>query len=123
MYRMLGRWLLQLCKDTKHDDDNNDNNADNNNDNNNDDNDDENKNNKPLPTLCDNEGALTHIINGTINARMKHIDVCYHNSRDLHERGIVKYSWVSTQENVTDILTKALPREEHEKFTKALSLW
>ena len=107
-----GRWLLQLCKDTKpHDNDNDD------------DNDDDDKNNKPLPILCDNEGALTHIINGTIKARTKHIDVCYHNSRDLHERGIVKYSWVSTQENVADIFTKALPREKHKKSTKAMSLW
>jgi hypothetical protein len=99
-----GRWLLQLCKDTKRDDN-------------------DNENNKPISILCDNEGALAHIINGTIKARMKHIDVCYHNSRDLHERGIVKYSWVSTQENVADIFTKALPREKHEKFTKAMRLW
>jgi len=100
-----GRWLLQLCKDTKRDDNNND------------------DNNKPLPILCDDEGALTHIINGTIKARTKHIDVCYHNSRHLHERGIVKYFWVSTQENIADIVTKALPREKHEKFTKAMRLW
>jgi hypothetical protein len=32
-------------------------------------------------------------------------------------------SRVSTQENVADIFTKALPREMHEKFTKAMSLW
>jgi len=102
-----GRWLLQLSKDTKqHDNDNNN----------------DNENNKPLPILCDNEGAHTQIINGTIKARTKHIDVCYHNSRDLHERGIVKYSSVSTVGNIADIFTKALPGEKHEKFTKAMSL-
>jgi len=57
-----GRWLLQLCKDTRRDNINND------------------HDNKPLPILCDHEGALTHIISGTIKARTKHIDVCYHNS-------------------------------------------
>jgi hypothetical protein len=103
-----GRWLLQLCKDTKRNDDKND---------------DDDENNEPLPILCNNKGALAHIINGTIKARTKHIDVCYHNSRDLHERGIVKYSWVSIQENVADIFMKALPRAKHEKFTKAMSLW
>jgi len=97
-----GRWLLQLGKDTKQND---------------------NEKHELLPILCDNEGALAHIINGSIKARTKHIDVCYHNSRDLHERSIVKYSWVSIQENVANIFTKALPRETHEMFTKAMSLW
>jgi hypothetical protein len=93
-------WLLQLCKDIEH-----------------------NNENKPLPILCDNEGALSHIANGVIKSRTKHIDVCYHNSRDLHERGIVNYSWISTQENVADIFTKALGRQKHEKFTKSMGLW
>jgi hypothetical protein len=54
---------------------------------------------------------------------MKHIDVCYHNSPNLHECGIVKYPWVSTQENIANILKKVLLRVKHEKFTKAVSLW
>ena len=97
--------VRQLCKDTKREDD------------------DDDENNEPLPILCDIESAVAQIIHGIIKARTKHRDICYHNSRDLHERGIVKYSWVSTQENVADIFTKALPRENHEKFTKAMSLW
>jgi len=56
-----GRWLLQICKDTKQ-------------------NDDDDENNEPLPIHCDIEGALAHMINGTIKVRMKYIDVCYHNS-------------------------------------------
>jgi hypothetical protein len=54
-----GRWLLQLCKDVKH--------------NRNDEN-DENDENKPLPILCDNEGALSHITNRVIKSQTKHID-------------------------------------------------
>jgi len=99
-----GRWRRQLGKDTKRNNDN------------------DNYDNKRLPILCDNEGALTHIINGTIMAQMKHIEVCYHNHRDLHERGIVQYSWVSTQNKVADIFTKALPREKHDKIMKAMRL-
>jgi len=38
----------------------------------------------PLPINCDNQGALTLITPGVIKARTKNIDVCYHNSRDLH---------------------------------------
>jgi len=101
-----GRWLLQHCKDTKRNNDN-----------------DNDENNQLLLILCDNEGALAQIINGTIKAQTKHIDVCYHNSRDLYERGIVKYSSVSTQENIADIFTKALHSEKHKQFMKAMSLW
>jgi len=100
------RWRLQLCKDVKH--------------NRNDENDED--ENKPLPILCDNEGALSHITNGVIKSRTKHIDFV-HNSRDLHERGIVNYSWISIQEIVVDIFTKALGRQKHERFTKAMGLW
>jgi hypothetical protein len=74
-----GKWLLQLCKDIKH----NQNNKNNKN----------NKNYKnyknyktmPLPILCNNEGALAHNTNGVSKSRTKHIDVGHHNSWDLHE--------------------------------------
>jgi hypothetical protein len=77
----------------------------------------------PLPINCDNQGTLTLITTGIIKARTKHIDVCYHNSRDLHKRRIVNYSYLHTNENVADILTKALTKDKHTKFTKAMGLW
>jgi len=77
----------------------------------------------PLPINCDNQGALSHITTGIIKARMKHIDVCYHNSRDLHAHKIVDYSYLHTNESVADILTKALSKDKHEKFTNAMGLW
>jgi len=40
----------------------------------------------PLPTNCDNLRALALITTGIIKARKKHIDIRYHNSRDLHKR-------------------------------------
>jgi hypothetical protein len=60
---------------------------------------------------------------GVIKARTKHIDVCYHNSWDLHRWRIVNYSYVDTNENVVDILTKALTKDKHKKFTKGMGLW
>jgi hypothetical protein len=77
----------------------------------------------PLLIYCDNQGALTHIVTGVIKARTKHIDVCYHNSRDLHARKIVDYSYVHTNDNLADILTKPLTKEKHMKFTKGMGLW
>jgi len=77
----------------------------------------------PLPINCDNQGALPLITSGSIKARTKQIDVCYHNSEDLHRRRIVNSYYVHTNENVADILTKALTKDKPEKFTKAMGLW
>ena len=77
----------------------------------------------PLPIQCDNQGALTGITTGIIKAQTKHIDVWCHNSRDLDRRRIVNYSYVNTNENVADILTKAHTKDKHTKFTKAMGLW
>jgi len=93
------KWLLQLHRDIHSED------------------------TSPLLINCDNQGALSHIATGIIKARMKHIDVYCHNSRDLHTRKIVDYSYVHTNENVADILTKALSKDKHEKFTQAMGLW
>jgi len=76
----------------------------------------------PLPINCDYQGALSHTTTGIIKAHTKHIDVCYHNSRDLHACKIVDYSYIHTNENVADILTKALTKDKHKKFTKAMGL-
>ena len=78
---------------------------------------------EPLPIYTDSQGALTHITAGITKARTKHIDVCYHNSRDLHARAIVRYDYINTNDNPADILTKALPREKHEKFARAMGVW
>ena len=80
---------------------------------------------EPMRIFSDSRGALAHITaaNGIMKARTKHIDICYHNSRNLHERGIVQYDYVNTDDNPADLLTKALAREKHEKFTKAMGVW
>ena len=72
----------------------------------------------PLPIVCDNQGALTLITTGIIKARTKHINVCCHNSQDLHKRRIVNYCYVHMDETVADILTKELTTDKHTNFTK-----
>jgi len=81
------------------------------------------KDSPPLPINCNNQGALTLITMGIIKARTKQIDICYHNSPNLHKRRIVIYSCIDMDENVADILTKTLTKDKHTKFTKVLGLW
>ena len=79
---------------------------------------------EPMRIFSDSRGALAHITtaSGTMKARTKHIDVCYHNSRDLHARRIVQYGYVNTDDNPADLLTKGLPRGKHERFTRAMGI-
>ena len=80
---------------------------------------------EPMRIFSDSRGALAHITtaSGIMKARTKHIDVCYHNSRDLHARGIVQYGYVNTDDNPADLLTKGLVRGKHERFTRAMGIW
>jgi len=77
----------------------------------------------PLPINYDNQGAVTHITTEVISATTKHINVCDHNSRDLHARNIVDYSSIHTNDNVADILTKPLTKAKHMKFSRGMGLW
>ena len=70
----------------------------------------------------DFQGALAQMT-GISEARTKHIDVHYHNGRGLHQRKVVKHGYANIDDNPADILTKALPRENHEKVTRAVGLW
>ena len=71
---------------------------------------------------CDNQGALAIVSTGIVKQRTKHIGVCYHNSRDLHARGIVEYTYVSTDENIADLFTRPLAIPKHQGFTAAAGL-
>jgi hypothetical protein len=76
----------------------------------------------PLPVHTDSAGALKNITAGTGSAQTKHIDIQYHNSRDLHAREIVKFSYISTDENLADLMTKPLASTKHWHFTTGIGL-
>jgi len=57
------------------------------------------------------------IVSGISKARTKHIDVHYYNCRDLHSQGILAFTYVHTNDNIADIMTKALSAEKRRKFT------
>ena len=76
----------------------------------------------PVPVHTDSEGALKNIISGISSASTKHIDVQYHNSGDLHAKHIIHFSRVSTNENLADIMTKALGPDKHRQFTSGIGL-
>jgi hypothetical protein len=57
-----------------------------------------------------------------MNARTKHINLCYHYVHDAIETGLISLSYVHTNEQVADALTKALPRVKLEHFRRLMGL-
>ncbi|KAI0993914.1 hypothetical protein K3495_g14270, partial [Podosphaera aphanis] len=70
----------------------------------------------------DNQGALALVKNPHLHERSKHIDVCHHQIRDLHERRKLELSYIPTSEMVADGMTKPLMRIKFENFKSQIGL-
>eukprot|EP00253_Pinus_taeda_P014406 PITA_14406 len=71
---------------------------------------------RPSVIYCDNQSCIKLAENPVFHDRSKHIGIRYHFIRDYVQKGIVKLEYISTDEQVADILTKALPRGKHVYF-------
>ncbi|WVY99792.1 hypothetical protein V8G54_025862 [Vigna mungo] len=67
---------------------------------------------------CDNLGATTLSVNPVFHSRMKHIALAYHFVRENVQNGKFRVSFVSTDDQLADILTKPLL---HPRFDSLLS--
>jgi transposase InsO family protein len=76
----------------------------------------------PTVIYCDNQSCIKLTENPVFHDRSKHIDIRYHSIRDYVQRGIVKLEFVPTDEQVADILTKALPRGKNVHFRDKLGV-
>ena len=52
----------------------------------------------------------------------KHIEIRYHYIRDMVQRGAIKLQYVSTDEQVADVLTKPLSHVKFEHFQDKLGI-
>jgi hypothetical protein len=59
--------------------------------------------------FTDNQASLTLLKNPISSQRSKHIDIIYHFARECVTRGLVDFSYISTDDMAADIMTKALP--------------
>ena len=57
---------------------------------------------------CDNQSCIRISKNPVFHDRSKHIEIIYHFIRDYVQRGVVELQYISTNEQVADILTKSL---------------
>jgi len=71
---------------------------------------------------CDNQSAIALVKNPAFHQRTKHIDVRLFFIRDAQESGKVDVTYVSTDQQLADIFTKALAVPRFEKLRSALSI-
>ena len=68
----------------------------------------------------DNLSTIDVSRNPKFHSRMKHMDIKYHFLRDNVESGDISLKYVGTDEQIADVLTKALAREKFQKFTNLM---
>ena len=72
--------------------------------------------------LCDNQSCINMTENPMFHDRSKHIEIRYFYIRDMMQKGAIKLQYVSTDEQVADILTKPLSRVKFEHFQDKLGV-
>ena len=75
-----------------------------------------------IPIFCDNTSAINISKNPCQHKRTKHIDIRHHFLRDNVEKGLITMNFCTTEQQIADIFTKALNREQFEKNRLELGL-
>lgn len=76
----------------------------------------------PPVVYCDNAGATYVCANPVFHSRMKHLALDYHFVRENVQHGKLRVSYISTQDQLADALTKPLPRTTHEHLIRKIGL-
>eukprot|EP00253_Pinus_taeda_P030962 PITA_30962 len=69
---------------------------------------------EPTMIYCDNESCIKLSANPVFHDRSKYIDIRYHHIRDCVQRRIMLLSYIPSEDQDADILTKALTRRKFE---------
>jgi len=75
-----------------------------------------------IPIYCDNTSAINISKNPYQHKRTKHIDIHHHFLRDNVEKGLISMNFCTTENQIADIFTKALSREQFERNRLELGL-
>jgi hypothetical protein len=71
-----------------------------------------------VPTVIyeDNQACALWCVNPIQHARQKHIDIAHHAIREWVANGEIAVKYVSTRDQLADLLTKSLPRDAHRRM-------
>jgi len=71
---------------------------------------------------CDNQGAIALIRNPVFHQRTKHMDVRLFFIREAQEEGKIDVSYIDTDNQLADIMTKALPAPRFQSLRESLNI-
>jgi hypothetical protein len=72
--------------------------------------------------LCDNQSCIKMIKSHVFHDKLKHMEIRHHYIRDMAQRGAINLQYVSTDEQVADVLTKPLYCVKFEHFRDKLGI-
>ncbi|XP_075498838.1 uncharacterized protein LOC142537165 [Primulina tabacum] len=77
----------------------------------------------PIREFCDNNAAISIIHNPVHHDKIKHVEVDRHFIKEKIDQGILAVKHIPTEEQTTDILTKALFKPTFQKFVTKLGMY
>ncbi|KAL5705698.1 hypothetical protein ACHQM5_023965 [Ranunculus cassubicifolius] len=80
------------------------------------------KQKKAISILCDNKSAIAISKNPVHHNRTRHIAIKHHYIQDMVEKGKIEVKYISTEDQVSDIFTKALPKDKHHYFKEMMQV-
>lgn len=72
--------------------------------------------------FCDNSSTIKLSKNPVLHGKSKHIHIRYHFLRELVNDGVIEVEYCSTQDQFSDIMTKAVKLETFEKLRKKMGV-
>ena len=71
---------------------------------------------------CDNQSCMKLSENPVLHDKSNHIEIKYHYIMDMVQRGAMKLLYVTTEEQIVDVLMKPLARLKFEYFRERLGV-
>ena len=75
-----------------------------------------------ITLYCDSQGCIANLRNPINSKYTKHIAVRFHFAREAIAKGQVDIRWISSAQNVADMMTKALPKGSFSEHRTAVGL-
>ena len=76
----------------------------------------------PIKVYCDNKAAISIAHNPVLHDRTKHVEVDKHFIKEKIDSGVICMSYIPTASQTADILTKGLPKVQHENLVSKLAM-